>query len=143
MQATWLRYDWVQRPGYGSYIKYLYSFYYLAQYCYYYCSGNCILRNVIIRLATKHLKISRSLLFLSALPAIVRVTIIKILGVTFTNSLSVAAHVHTVISSSAQTLYTLSESCDAHGMDHVSLQTVYRSVVVAKLTCFQCLVGIR
>ena len=47
--------------------------------------------------------------------------------------LSVAEHVHTVISSSAQTLYAL-RVLRAHGMDDVSLQTIYRSVVIAKLT---------
>jgi len=54
------------------------------------------------------------------------------LGVIFTNSLSVAEHVHAVISSSAQTLYAL-RVLRAHGMDDVSLQTIFRSVVIAKL----------
>ena len=47
--------------------------------------------------------------------------------------LSVAEHVHTVISSSAQTLYALGV-LRAHGMDDVPLQTIYRSVAIAKLT---------
>jgi len=63
----------------------------------------------------------------------IRVTTIKILGVTLTNSLSVAEHVHAVISSSALTLYAL-RVLRAHGMDDVSLPTIYRSVVIAKLT---------
>lgn len=66
------------------------------------------------------------------LPGIVRVTVLKILGVTFTNSLSVAEHIHAVISSCAQTLYAL-RVLRAHGMDDVSLQTIYRSVIIAKL----------
>jgi len=60
---------------------------------------------------------------LPPIPGIVRVTTLKILGVTFTNSLSVAEHVHAVISSSAQTLYAL-RVLRAHGMDDVSLQTM-------------------
>jgi len=55
-----------------------------------------------------------------SLALIYRVTTIKILGVTFTNSLSVAEHVHAVITSSAQTLYALRVLC-ADGMDDVSL----------------------
>ena len=60
------------------------------------------------------------------------VTTLKILGVTFTNSLSVAEHVHADTSSSAQTLYAL-RVLRAHGMDDVSLQTIFRSVVISKL----------
>jgi len=65
------------------------------------------------------------------LTGIARVTI-EILAVTFTNNLSVAEHVHAVISSSAQTLSAL-RVLRAHGMDDVSLQTIFRSVVAAKL----------
>ena len=61
-----------------------------------------------------------------------RVTTLKILGVTFTNSLSVAEHVHAVTSSSSQTLYAL-RILRAHGMDDVSLQTIFHSVVRSKL----------
>jgi len=57
----------------------------------------------------------------------------KVFGVTLTNSLSVAEHVQAVISSCAQTLYAL-RILRAHGMDDSDLQTVYRSVVIAKLT---------
>ena len=67
------------------------------------------------------------------LPAITRVTTIKIPGVAFTNSLSVAEHVHNVISSCAQVLHAL-RVLRAHGMDDASLQTIYRSVIIAKLT---------
>ena len=55
------------------------------------------------------------------------------LGITFTNHLSVAEHVQTVINSSAQTLYAL-RTLRAHGMDDAALQTVFRSVDIAKLT---------
>jgi len=64
---------------------------------------------------------------------IARVTSMKVLGVTLTNSLSVAEHVQAVISSCAQTNYAL-RILRAHGMDDSDLQTVYRSIVIAKLT---------
>ena len=66
------------------------------------------------------------------LPGIERVTSVKILGVTITNSLSVAEHVHTTITSCAQTLYAL-RVLRSHGMDDTALQTVFRSVVISKL----------
>jgi len=47
-------------------------------------------------------------------------------------SMKVAEHVQAVISSCAQTLYAL--RMRAHDMDDSDLQTVYRSVVIAKLT---------
>ena len=68
-----------------------------------------------------------------ALPGIKQVTTIKILGITFTNSLSAAEHVHNVIRSSAQTLYAL-KVLRAHGMSDSALQLVYRAVVISKLT---------
>jgi len=64
---------------------------------------------------------------------VARVSVIKILGITFTNHLSVAEHVQRVINSSAQTLYAL-RTLHAHGMDDATLQTVFRSVIIAKLT---------
>jgi len=67
------------------------------------------------------------------LPNINRVTVIKILGVTFTNSLPVSEHTHRIISSCAQALYAL-RVLRAHGMDVSSLQTIYRSVIISKLT---------
>jgi hypothetical protein len=66
------------------------------------------------------------------LPGIVRVTSLKILGVTMTNGLSASDHVRDVISSCAQTLYAL-RVLRAHGMCDAALQAIYRSVVVAKL----------
>jgi len=54
-------------------------------------------------------------------------------SVTFTNSLSVAEHIQSVINSCAQTLYALIILL-SHGMDDAALQMIYRSVVIAKLT---------
>jgi hypothetical protein len=67
-----------------------------------------------------------------ALPDIVRVTSLKILGVTLTNGLSASDHVRGVISSCAQTQYAL-RVLRAHGMRDTALQAIFRSVVVAKL----------
>jgi len=61
------------------------------------------------------------------MPNVARVSVIKILGITFTNHLSVVEHVQTV-NSSAQTLYAL-RTLRAHGMYDAALQTVFRSVV--------------
>ena len=77
--------------------------------------------------------LSYCLLLPQPMPNVARVSVIKILGITFTNHLSVAEHVQTVINSSAQTLYAL-RTLRAHGMDDAALQTVFRSVVIAKLT---------
>jgi len=63
---------------------------------------------------------------------IVRVTLIKILGVTITNGLSASDHVRDVITSCAQTLYAL-RVLRAHGMCQEALQTIFRSVTIAKL----------
>jgi len=57
--------------------------------------------------------------------------VIKILGVTFTNGLSVSLHVQTVITC-AQTLYAL-RVLRAHGLCDNALQIIFRAVVVAKL----------
>jgi len=66
-------------------------------------------------------------------PNITCITTMKVLGVTLTNSLSVAEHLQAVISSCAQTLYAL-RMLRAHGMDDTDRQTVYQSLVIAKLT---------
>ena len=58
-----------------------------------------------------------------ALLEIKRVTVIKILGVTFTNNLPAAEHVHNVITSCAQTLYAL-KVLHAHGMNDSALQSL-------------------
>jgi hypothetical protein len=63
---------------------------------------------------------------------IIRVTSLKILGVTITNSLSASKHVHLVLQSNAHTLYAL-RILRSQGMNKTDLQTVYRSVVVSKM----------
>jgi len=67
-----------------------------------------------------------------ALLDIKRVTVIEILGVTFSNNLSAAEHVHNVITSCVQTLYAL-KVLRAHGMNDSALQSVYQAVVISKL----------
>lgn len=62
-----------------------------------------------------------------------RVDKINILGVTITNHLSLAHHVRDVISRCAQTLYAI-RVLRAHGMCPTALQTIFRSVVVTKIT---------
>ena len=54
------------------------------------------------------------------------------LGVTLTSTLSMSKHVNTAISACAQTLFAL-KTLRAHGMKNSCLQTVYKSVAVAKL----------
>ena len=66
------------------------------------------------------------------LPGIERVVSLKILGVTVTNGLSVSDHIRNVITNCAQTLYAL-RVLRAHGMCDLALQTIYRSVIIAKL----------
>lgn len=67
-----------------------------------------------------------------ALPDIRRVTSIKILGVTFTNHLSMSDHVRDVIARCGQTLYAL-KVLRTHGMSDDSLREIYKAVVLAKL----------
>jgi len=67
-----------------------------------------------------------------AMPGIKRVTVIRILGITFTNNLSTAEHVHNVITLCAQTLYAL-KVLRAHGMSDSAIQSVYRAVIISKL----------
>jgi Reverse transcriptase (RNA-dependent DNA polymerase) len=64
---------------------------------------------------------------------IARVTSIKVLGVTITGSLSMSNHVQNVLSSCSQTLYAL-RTLRAHGLPTPALQTVFSSVVLAKIT---------
>jgi len=63
---------------------------------------------------------------------IVRVTSLKILGVTVTNKLSASDHVHDVINNCAKSLYAL-RVLRARGMCDSALQAIYRSVINAKL----------
>jgi len=62
-----------------------------------------------------------------------RVTTLKILGVTITNTLSASEHVCEVIKSCAQTQYAL-RTLRAHGLSDSGLHTVFKSVAVAKIT---------
>ena len=61
---------------------------------------------------------------------ITHVTSLKILGVTMTNGLSASDHVCDVIRLCAQTLYVL---WVLHGMCHVALQAIFRSVAITRL----------
>ena len=70
--------------------------------------------------------------YYSISPLLQRVQIIKILGVTFTSSLSVTLHVQSVIAACAQTLYAL-RVLRKHGLCDDSLHDVFRAVAVAKL----------
>ena len=66
------------------------------------------------------------------IPLLQRVQTIKIIGVTFTCSLSVTLHVQSVIAACAQTLYAL-RVLRKHGLCDDSLHDVFRAVAVAKL----------
>ena len=66
------------------------------------------------------------------LMGISRTSTIKILGVTISNKLSVSDHITNIISKCSQTLYALT-ILRAHGLSDTALQSVYRSVVVARL----------
>jgi len=67
------------------------------------------------------------------MPNMKRVSSMKILGVTFTSGLSGSEHIQAIINSCSQTLYAL-RTLKAHGMDDSALQTIYCSVIIAKLT---------
>jgi len=60
-------------------------------------------------------------------------TTLKVLGVTFTDTLSASDHVRLVISDSAQSLYAL-RVLRHHGLGEAGLQTVFRAIVVSRLT---------
>jgi len=68
-----------------------------------------------------------------SIPGIVRVTTLKILGVTFTNGLSASNHIREIITNCAQTLHAL-RVLRCHGLPGDAVQTVYRATVVAKFT---------
>jgi len=67
------------------------------------------------------------------LPDVNRDTTLKVLGVTFSSKLSASDHIRRVVSDSAQSLYAL-RVLYHHGMNDVRLQTVFRAVVVSRLT---------
>jgi hypothetical protein len=67
------------------------------------------------------------------LPDVARDTTLKILGVTFSSNLSAFGHVRRVVSDSAKSLYAL-RVLRYHGMNDASLQTVFTTIVVSRLT---------
>jgi len=69
----------------------------------------------------------------SPLTGITRVTSMKMLGVTVTNTLSVAEHVQGIIRGCAASIHVL-RVLRSHGLNYAALQTVYRAVIVARLT---------
>ena len=66
------------------------------------------------------------------LPDICGVTSIKVLGVTFTNHLSISEHISDVICRCAQSLYAI-KVLRCHGMNEEELRLVYKTVVLAKI----------
>ena len=69
-----------------------------------------------------------------SLAKISRVDVIKILGVTVTNTLSVHEHVINVIFSCSQSVYAL-QILRTHGMTAASVHIIFKTVVVSKLVC--------
>ena len=67
------------------------------------------------------------------IPGICRSSTLKILGVMVTNTLSMAEHIHSIISSCSQTLHAL-RILRSHRMPDVALFEVFRGVVIAKLS---------
>ena len=66
------------------------------------------------------------------LDGVMRVTSLTVLGVTFTDSLSVNAHVDDVLSSCARSTYA--SVLSTHGMAATALQQVFHSVDILRLT---------
>ena len=62
----------------------------------------------------------------------IRVTSIKVFGVTFTNHLSISEHISDVIRRCAQSLYAI-KVLRCHGMNEEELRLVYKTVVLAKI----------
>ena len=71
------------------------------------------------------------------IPGIVRVTTLRILGVTFTNGLSASNHIREIITNCAQTLHAL-RVLRCYGLPGDAVQTVYRATVIAKLLYACC-----
>jgi len=67
------------------------------------------------------------------LQGVVRVTSLKVLGVTLTDRLSVTAHVDDVTCSCARSTYAISV-LRSHGMAVTALQQVFQSVIISRLT---------
>ena len=66
------------------------------------------------------------------LPGIARIDSLRVLGVTLTRRLSASDHIRQVVGDCSQSLYAL-RVLRHYGLSDVCLQTVFRSVVVAKL----------
>jgi len=66
------------------------------------------------------------------LPDIRRTTSLTILGVSFTNHLSISDHITNVITKCAQSLYAL-KVLRSHGLSEDNLAVVFKSVVLAKI----------
>ena len=66
------------------------------------------------------------------IPGIQRVEFVKILGVTIGRTFSMRDHVSEVLGACARSLYAL-RTIRSHGMSSADLQTIFRSVIVAKL----------
>jgi len=60
------------------------------------------------------------------------VSLIKILGVTISNHLSVSDHIRDVISKCAQSLFAF-KVLRCHGMNNEAIEQIYKAVVIAKL----------
>jgi len=69
----------------------------------------------------------------STIPYINQVSCVNILGVVISNNLSVCGHVNKIITSSAQSVHVL-HVLRSHGMSAECIRTIYRAVVIAKLT---------
>ena len=59
-------------------------------------------------------------------------SLIKILGVTISNHLSVSDHIRDVISKCAQSLFAF-KVLRCHGMNNEAIEQIYKAVVIAKL----------
>jgi len=66
------------------------------------------------------------------MPDVSRVSLIKILGVTISNHLSVSDHIRDVISKCAQSLFAF-KVLRCHGMNNEAIEQIYKAVVIAKL----------
>jgi hypothetical protein len=76
------------------------------------------------------------------IPEIARVSLLKVLGVTITNGLSMSEHVQQTLASCAQALYAL-KILRAHGLPDAALHQICRSVIHKTNECSQCVVGFR
>jgi len=70
---------------------------------------------------------------LPLLTGVKRVTMMKMLGVTVTNTLPVAEHVQAIIRACAPSIHAL-RVLRGHGLNDAALQTAYRAIIVARLT---------